>query len=170
MTDQEIIDRVRLLLGGVLPSVIPDEVIDTFLQMWKISFNYPNDESKIYLVIYNTLVSSARWLVAKDISSGESTVTRRREKINQEEIEVEYSTNSISSWQDFLDYLEANPNYVDPTLDTVRGLILIGGVRQDAYHAIKHDSNSKDTYSSGSVMDRHPQNIFRNPSLYPFRR
>lgn len=35
MTDQEIVDYIRLLLGSISPEALPDEVIMAFLEMEK---------------------------------------------------------------------------------------------------------------------------------------
>ncbi len=168
MTDEEFIERIRLLLGNPDQETIPDTVILTFLQVQKLQFDYTNHPETAPYIIYNTLVACLRWLIAKDITSGESLVTRRREKIGQEEIEVELSGNSISSWKDFLDFIEANPDYIDPALESVRGLVVIGGVREDEYHRVKWDPNSRDTYSSGSLM--HRKRGFYDIGCWPYRR
>lgn len=165
MIDSEIIDRVRLLLGDPDEEVLPTLVIQTFLDIQKANFNYPVNISNEPYVIYNTLISCLRWLIAREVTSGESSAIRRREKIGQEEIEVEFSTNTLSSWKDLLDYFEANPDYIAPELSSTAGLIIIGGVRQDEYNRVKYNPNSKDTYSSGSITRRR-----KRCYPYPFER
>lgn len=168
MTDEQFIERIRLLLGDPEQDVISDSVIQIFLDVQKLQFDYINHPETAPYILYNTLIACVRWLIAKEITSGESSTVRRREKIGQEEIEVEFSTNPLSSWKDFLDYLEANPDYVDPGLQSVRGLVVIGGVRQNEYHRVRRDLNGIDGYSASSIMRR--KKGYFGDTCWPYRR
>lgn len=151
MTDQEIIDYIRLLLGSISDDAIPDLVIQTFLSMEKIRQDLVNHPDRLPLVIYNTLVSSVRWLIMQEISSGEASITERMEKIGDETIQVKGGS-SFQNWKDFLDWLLANPDYVDPSLNAVRSFVIIGGVRQDEFRRVKNDPNSKSLYDVGGIV------------------
>lgn len=151
MTDQEIIDYIRLLLGSISVEALPDLVIQTFLSMEKVRQDVVNYPERMPLVIYNTLVACVRWLVMQEVASGESSITERMEKIGDETISVKGGS-SYQNWKDFLDWLLLNPDYVDPSLNSVRSYVIIGGVRQDEFHRVKNDPNSKSLYDVGGII------------------
>lgn len=151
MTDLEIIDRIRLLLGSIIPEALPDMVIQAFLDTWKIQQDLANHPERLPLVIYNTLVSCVRWLIMQEIASGESSITDRLEKIGDETISVKGGS-SFKHWQDFLDWLLGNPSYVDPSLNAVGGLVIIGGVRRNEFERVRSHPNSKGIYSVGGII------------------
>ena len=147
MTDQEIIDLVRLLLGEILP----DRVIQTFLSMEKIRQNYPAVEANLSLVIYNTMILCVQWLMAQEVSSGESSITERLEKIGDETIHIKTGS-TFKTWKDFLDWLLANPSYIDPALTAVGKLVIIGGVRENEFSRVKNGSNSRGPFDVGGII------------------
>lgn len=172
MTDQEIINYIRLLLGSISEEALPDLVIQTFLSMEKVRQDLINHPERTPLVIYNTLVACVRWLIMQEVSSGESSITERMEKIGDETISVKGGS-SYQNWKDFLDWLLLNPDYVDPSLNAVKSYIIIGGVRQDEFRRVKNDPNSKSLYDVGGIIPqtgipciprRYPSNI---PSYSP---
>lgn len=166
MTDQQIIDYIRLLLGSISPEALPDLIIETFLAMEKIRQDFDNHPERLPLVIYNTLVSSVRWLIMQEVSSGESSITERMEKIGDETIQIKGGS-SYQSWKDFLDWLLANPEYVDPSLSGVGKLVIVGGVRRDEFDRVKMDPNSKSLYDVSGII---PQTgIPAIPRRYPRR-
>lgn len=166
MTDQQIIDYIRLLLGSISPEVLPDEIIETFLNIQKIRSDYPNNPDKLYVVIYNTLVSCVQWLIMQEVSSGEASITERLEKIGDETIQIKGGS-TYQSWKDFLDWLLDNPDYVDPSLNGVAGLVIVGGVRQDEFLRVKRDRNSKGPFDVGGII---PQSgVPGIPRRYPQR-
>ena len=151
MTDQQIIDYIRLLLGSISEEVLPDLVIETFLAMEKIRQDYANHPERLPIIIYNTLVSCVRWLIMQEVSSGESSITERMEKIGDETIQVKGGS-TYQSWKDFLDWLLANPDYVDPSLNAVSSLVIIGGVRRDEFNRVKFGPNSKSLYDVSGII------------------
>ncbi|QGZ16296.1 hypothetical protein Hena1_01460 [Erwinia phage Hena1] len=151
MTDQEIIDYIRLLLGSISEEALPDLVIQTFLSMEKVRQDVVNYPERMPLVIYNTLVACVRWLVMQEVASGESSITERMEKIGDETISVKGGS-SYQNWKDFLDWLLLNPDYVDPSLNAVKSYVIIGGVRQDEFRRVKNDPNSKSLYDVGGII------------------
>lgn len=153
MTDAEIIARIRLLLGNIDDEVLPDAVIQTFLDTWEYSLDVDNYPDRMPLVVYNTMVSCVRWLIAQEISSGNSSVTERLEKIGDETIQIKGGS-TFDSWTQFLDWLLANPDYVDPTLDIVSGLIVIGGTRKDEFCRVKSNPNSRNGYMEQGIFPR----------------
>lgn len=151
MTDQEIIDRIRLILGGVSPEDLPDAVIMMFLEKWKYSMNVQEYPDRWPLVIYNTTLDCVRWLILQEVQSGESSITERTEKIGDETISIKGGS-TFKSWKDMLDWLLANPEYIDPSLAFNASLIIIGGVRQDEFARVKRDKNSYNGFMEQGVM------------------
>lgn len=151
MTDQEIVDYIRLMLGDIPLETISDATINTFLQMEKLRQDYEHHPERLPLIIYNTLVSCVRWLILQQINSGEATITERLEKVGDETISIKGGS-TYQSWKDFLDWLEANPDYVDPSLSGVGRMVIIGGVRQDEFHRVVHDRNSKGIYDVRGII------------------
>lgn len=118
MTQAEQIAYIRIILGDLSTATLPDATITLFLNRWYTAFNYPADPTKEWYVIYNTCCDCLRWLIAKTNAVAGSSATKRREKRGQEEIEVTFSEGSTLSqgYQDLLDYIEATPDYIDPSL------------------------------------------------------
>ncbi|URC22656.1 hypothetical protein KASHIRA_00620 [Serratia phage vB_SmaM-Kashira] len=156
MTDQEIIDRIRLILGGVSPEDLPDAVIQMFLEKWKYSLNVTEYPDRWPLVIYNTTLDCVRWLILQEVQSGESSITERTEKIGDETISIKGGS-TFKSWKDMLDWLLANPEYIDPSLAFNAGLIIIGGVRQDEFARVKQGPNSYNGFME--------QGVFATPAI-----
>lgn len=169
MTDAQIIAYIQILLGSISPETLPEEIILTFLTMEKIRQNYPAKPERLGVVLYNTLVACVRWLIAREISSGESSISERLEKIGSETIQVKGGS-TYQSWKDFLDWLLDNPDYVDPSLNANSGLVIIGGVRNDEFHRIKDHPNSRGPFDVGGIIPQTgaPNNPRRYPKRYPF--
>jgi hypothetical protein len=150
MTEQEIIERIRLILGGISEEDLPDAVIQMFLQKWELVLDVENHPERWPLVIYNTVLDCVRWLILQEVQSGASSVTERLEKIGDETISIKGGS-TFKSWQDMLDWLLANPEYIDPSLAFNASLIIIGGVRQDEYHRVKCNPNSYNGFMEQGV-------------------
>ena len=151
MTDEQIIDRIRILLGNISEEVLPDPVIEMFLGVWKYSMDVERYPERMPLVVYNTMIDCVRWLIVQEVSSGNSSITERLEKIGDETISVKGGS-TWSSWKDFLEWLLANPDYVDPSINTVAGLVVIGGVRRDEFCRVKNNPNSRNGYDEQGIF------------------
>lgn len=165
MTNEEVIAFIRIILGGIDETVLPDEVILLFYNRWALYFDLANHPEKLPYVLYNTVVSCLQWLIAKSTASGGS-YTSRTEKIGDEQISVSGGTSQVQAWQDLLDYILANPDYVDPSLSGgLENLIIIGGVRWDRYCEVKADPNSRGPYSEQGVVSYTEQEVSPYNSL-----
>ena len=144
MTQAEQIAYIRIILGDLSTATLPDAVITLFLNRWYVEFNYPADPTKEWYVIYNTCCDCLRWLIAKTNATAGSSATMRREKRGQEEVEVRFSDGTTLSqgYQDLLDYIEANPDYIDPSLKRNVDALVIGGVSQEEYNRVKSDTDN----------------------------
>jgi hypothetical protein len=151
MTDQQIIDRIRLLLGNISEEELPDAVILMFLEKWKYTMEVEKYPDRWPLVIYNTMLDSVRWLIVQEVSSGAAAIRERFEKIGDETISVKGGS-TWETWKDFLDWLEANPEYVDPSLQFNSSLVIIGGVRQDEFWRVKGNCNSYNGFMEQGVF------------------
>lgn len=150
MTDQEVIELVRQFLGGITTEEISDATILFFWNKWKITYDLDNHPEKIPVAIYNTVVDCIRWLIVQEVSSGNSSVTERLEKIGDETISVKGGS-TWQSWKDFLDWLELNPDYIDPSLGMNSSLVIIGGVRRDRFFNVKNNPNSNNGFMEQGV-------------------
>lgn len=131
MTD---IQLVRFFLGGIEESELPDVVINMFLTRYS--------ELEQPLKIFNTCISCLQWLVAQATAKGE-TYTSRTESISDEEISIK-GISKVQAWSNLLKYLLEHPDFIDPSLDSLKHLIVIGGVKKSDYYKIKADPNGRD--------------------------
>lgn len=153
MTDEQIIARIRLLLGNIDDESLPDAVIQVFLDTWKYSLDVEHYPDRMPIVVYNTIIACVRWLIAQEISSGAAAITERLEKIGDETISVKGGS-TWATWKDFLDWLLQNPDYVDPSINNVSGLVIIGGTRRDEFSRVKSNPNSRDGFSEQGIFPR----------------
>lgn len=153
MTDEQIIAHIRMLLGNIDQETLPDAVIQQFLDVWKYSMDLEHHPERLSLVIYNTMIACVRWLIVQEVSSGAASIRERFEKIGDETISIKGGS-TWETWKDFLEWLEANPEYVDPSINNVKGLVIIGGVRNDEFCRVKTDSNSRNGYMEQGIFPR----------------
>ncbi len=154
MTDQQILEYIRLLLGSISPEILPDEIILAFLSIEKMRAQYneiTSTKCDLARIIYNTLVSCVRWLIMKEVADGEASITERMEKIGDETIQVKGGS-SYQNWKDFLDWLLANPDFVDPCLNAVSSLVIVGGVRNEEFWRVKNNPNSRGPFDVGGIV------------------
>ncbi|QPI18061.1 hypothetical protein POP15_013 [Pectobacterium phage POP15] len=149
MTIEEVIEIVRALLGNIPEEELPDAIIKLFYNKWSNSL-CGGKELSFSLVLYYTIMDCVRWLMAQEIASGNSSIRERFEKIGDETISVKGGS-SLDSWKDFLDFLEKNPEYVDPCLSFNSSLVIIGGVRKDEFFRVKNNPNSYNGFMEQGV-------------------
>lgn len=152
MTDQEVIDRIRLILGNIPPEELPDAVIQMFLDKWKYSLQVDKFPDRWPLVVYNTTVDCVRWLIVQEVSSGAASITERMEKVGDETISIKGGS-TWRTWKDFLDWLLENPDFIDPSLAFNASLVIIGGVRKDEFCRVKNDPNSYNGFMEQGVYE-----------------
>lgn len=145
MTDQEIIDRVRFLLGGISETILPDDIILLLIQM--------SDETTDCEIVYDVLLESLLWLIRKAlITSGSSggVFKEREEQRGKTRIRVQYGDSSVANVIDpwvylYNDYIE-HPEYVCESLVdilTTNGTYLyIGGVSKAKKDAVETNPDS----------------------------
>lgn len=169
METQELVDFVRLMIGDVDESTLPTKIIETFLEMQAQALGYPENPAQLPLLKFNTVVACVRWIMVSGVTNFNATISERLEKIGDETISIKTENNWMESWSDFLDWLLANPGYIDPTLnDTSSGVVIIGGVRKDEYDRVKNDSNSLNGFDVGGIVPYSPNPMV--PRRYPQRK
>lgn len=149
MAIEEFIEIVRALLGNITEDELPDAIIKMFYYKWKNS-QCGDKELSFSLILYYTVMDCVRWLMAQEISSGNSSIRERFEKIGDETISIKGGS-SLDSWKDFLDFLEKNPEYIDPCLSMNSSLVIIGGVRKDEFFRVKNSDNSYNGFMEQGV-------------------
>lgn len=164
MQDDEVVDVIRNLLGGLTVEDMPNSMLNFFWLKWKNYYNVQDKPKMFSLAVYNTVVDCVRWLIAQEVSSGSSSVTERLEKIGDETISIKGGS-TLQSWKDFLDWLELNPDYIDPSLNASKSLVIIGGVRKDEFSRVKRNPNSYDGFMEEGIYPspRDPSQRRLNP-------
>jgi len=145
MTTEEMIAYIRVVLGDLSTATISDATITLFINKWSKYYDYPNDSSKEFWVIYKACLDCLAFLIAKAGTTSGSSASGRREKRGNEEIEVTFSDGSsiMQGYQDLLDFLQSNPEYIDPSLGSTANALIIGGVSQTEYNRVKSDPDSR---------------------------
>ena len=151
MTEDELILHIRALLGNVGEDVLPDATIKMFIMKWTIALDLDNHPERFNLMVYNTVVDCLRWLIFQEVSSGNASITERFEKIGDETISIKGGS-AFKNWQDLLDWLLLNPDYIDPSLNMVSGLVVIGGTRRDEFCRVKRDPNSRSGFAEQGMF------------------
>ena len=165
MTTPEMIAYIRVILGDLSTATISDSTITLFITKWSKYYDYPTNESQEFWVIYKTCLDCLAWLIAKAGTTAGSSASGRREKRGNEEIEVTFSDGSsiIQGYQDLLDFLQTNPDYIDPSLATMGNALIIGGVSQEEYDRVRSNPDSRyNTLGLGWPKDERPL----QPKLY----
>lgn len=159
---------VRILLGNVSPEVLPPETLALFVEMAVMKYDLENHPEKLPNVKYDAMVQAVRWLMIQEVASGESSISSRLEKIGDETIEVRIGQTTWQGWKDFLDWLVANPDYVDSELDACGRLVIIGGVREDEFQRVKRNRNSVCGFDVAGITPM--SGLPGQPKRYPSRR
>ena len=169
MTEEEIINLVRLVMGNPAESVLPTTIIQLYVEQYQIL--YPDSDCK---VLYNTILSCYQWLIGQS-SVGSSGGGKRREKNGKREVEIE-GYNKSGDWKAALSNFLKNPSQLLPQCavefgeNKGLGRVIVGGVNEDLINSINDDPNRRTgganektgvTYSFSSSVKINPNNSFR---------
>lgn len=144
MTTLEKVAYIRMFLPEDAP--ITDAQIQFFVERWEAQLiDVPDND---YKVIYNALVDSVRWIILQQ--SSRNVGGRWREREAQMEIDI-IDADFTKSWKDYLTYLLANPEIIDPSISSGSfSNIVVGGVSQQEVARVKNDPDSRGNgYSLG---------------------
>lgn len=159
---------VRILLGNVSKEVLPPETLALFVEMAAMRHDLENHPERLPNVKYDAMVQAVRWLMVQEVASGESSISSRMEKIGDESVEVRIGQTTWQGWRDFLDWLVANPDYVDSELDSCGRLVIIGGVHEDEFQRVKRHKNSVCGFDVSGITPM--SGLPGQPKRYPSRR
>ncbi|AUR92132.1 head completion adaptor [Vibrio phage 1.170.O._10N.261.52.C3] len=150
---QEIVDRVRFLMGDPSQEVISDQQITDIAN--NCISEIGNEDSDKCEVTYCTLINTLRYLINKeraDSSNKSGAVKKRKEKRGETEIEEQYSDSGSAQgyggWNDMLNEYLADPTLVCAELarEAANNLIIIGGVSQSEYDRVNDDLDKRNGY------------------------
>jgi len=142
MTVEELVAAVRLAMGNIPPSILPDEVITAYVEAYLLQ--YPDSDCQ---VLYHSIVSCYTWLIANS-AAGASGGGKRKEVNNKRSIEVD-DYNKSSDWQTAMDNFISNPGLLLPQCavefnsNQGMGVVIVGGVREDRIRDINDDPNQR---------------------------
>ncbi|AUR84690.1 head completion adaptor [Vibrio phage 1.063.O._10N.261.45.C7] len=161
---QQIADRVRFLLGDPSEEIISEELL---LQIVNDCITVIGNEDENYCkVVQCALFEALRYLIRKyQVGDGAASgVKKRKEKIGQREVEVEYQNivdvQSASGWQQMYDDYKRNPEWICKELAGTAGkyLVTIGGTSQEEYDRVNGDTDSR----NGWEVETKTKYSFRN--------
>lgn len=91
-------------------------------------------------------MSCLEWLIANSTTQGLIN-TSRSEKVGDVSVSVGGGgISQLQAWKDLLKFIYKNPDYIDPTLSTLKYLCVIGGTRKDRYKEVLDDHNGLGPY------------------------
>ncbi|MFL9592814.1 hypothetical protein ACKC5O_12535 [Aeromonas schubertii] len=131
-------DEIRMLLGNVTPQQLPDVVMDLMIN------RHSNIEEQA-LQDFKVVVSCLEWLIANSTTQGLIN-TSRSEKVGDVSVSMGGGISQVQAWKDLLKFIYKNPDYIDPTLSTLKYLCVIGGTRKDRYKEVLDDHNGLGPY------------------------
>lgn len=161
MTQEEVIAYIRIILGNVPDTTLPDTVIILFYNRWSLYFDLANNPEKLPLVLWNTCVSCLHWLLTATTVSGD-TYTSKSEQVGDVKVSISGGTSQYKAWKDLLDFITENPDYVDPTLSNKGLTIVVGGVRQSILDEVRKNPDSRGWDKVDSVVRYREESSTRN--------
>ena len=158
----QVIERLRFLLGDPSIDIISDEIITSIVDSCIVGLGvYGDDYCK---VVQCSLMESLRYLIRKaQVPSNPdgSEIKRRKEKRGNTEIEVEFqvtsTSDSSSGWQDMYEDYQSHPEWICAELASKTSgkyLVTLGGTRVDDSRKVLNDPNSNSAYNKSRVDRR----------------
>lgn len=138
MTQQERIDYIRLRLGNISTTILPDATILAFLVVREAQFT---EEPTI---LYYTIIDAVNFLIASYTSQGNSSRTYAQEGGVTVDIQ---GVNYVNAWTRWLQDFRKNPEIDGFTNVAGAGSVIVGGVRKAEVDRVKADGQS---YNPGS--------------------
>lgn len=155
----QVVDRVRFLLGDPSLDIISDEVIISIVDSCILSLGVEGDD--YCKVVQCSLMDTLRYLIRKaqvPSNSDGSEIKRRKEKRGNTEIELEFqvvsSSDNSSGWQDMYEDYQSHPEWICAELASKTSgkyLVTLGGTRVDESRKVLHDPNSNSAYNKCRV-------------------
>lgn len=160
MTLQEMIDRIRFLLGDISEEILPDSTIEYIITTYQMNNPDASDCEVIYYSLLECILYLARKTIVEQGGSGGS-VTEREEKNGKRSIKVKYSdqtsNTAVQPWVDLYDHFVAHPEYVcQELLDELKDngtYLYVGGVSKAKQDAVNNNPDSNGPRVSIGMFD-----------------
>lgn len=169
-TIADVNEEIRFLLGDLAVSVISDDNLNRFIQ--RSVDNYSLEDEDFCIVTYESILSTLQWLINKESASSSSVggdVVKKREKVGDVEIQLEYSQSTSTDstgWENLLDNFKNDPTIVCESLAYLAksdlGYVLFGGVSQKEYQRVKDNPDSRNGYDVETEYRNSPYSCFSN--------
>ena len=176
MTSAEINTYIRTVLE-LSTSKLSDTKLNLFINKWITYYDNAITEANQWFITYNSTIDALRAItiaaaISTTASGASGSVTQRLEQRGSEKIQVYYSdsTTTVSSYQELLDLLLENPDYIHPSLKSSSLNIFVGGVSQQETSTVKQDSDSRSSaLGIGWMFDDeyNTTGTSPSPSIYP---
>ena len=169
-TIADVNSEVRFLLGDLPTSTISDDNLNRFIQ--RSVDNHSLEDEDFCIVTYESILSTLQWLVNKEQAtngSGSGLISKKREKVGDVEIQVEYTSSASgesSGWENLLEKFNTDPTLVCESLAYLAksdlGYALFGGVSQKEYKRVKDNHDSRNGYDVETEYRKSPYSCFSN--------
>ncbi len=169
-TITDVNEEIRFLLGDLSLSSISDENLNRIIQ--KSVDRHSLEDEDFCIVTYESLLASLQWLVNKEqatTGSGSGIISKKREKVGDVEVQVEYTSSSSgepSGWENLLDKFNNDPTLVCESLAYLAksdlGYALFGGVSQKEYDRVNDNPDSRNGYDVETEYRKSPYSCFSN--------
>lgn len=165
-TIADVNEEIRFLLGDLPVSVISDENLNKIIQ--RSVDNHSLEDEYFCIVTYASILSTLQWLINKGQASSSTEITKRKEKVGDVEIQLEYSSPSteLTGWENLLEKFNSDPTLVCESLAYLAksdlGYALFGGVSQKEYHRVKDNPDSRNGYDVETEYRKSPYSCFSN--------
>lgn len=169
-TIADVNSEVRFLLGDLPTSAISDDNLNRFIQ--RSVDNHSLEDEDFCIVTYESILSTLQWLINKEqatSSTAGGALKKKKEKVGDVEIQVEYSESSSgdpTGWENLLEKFNTDPTLVCESLAYLAksdlGYALFGGVSQSEYKRVKDNPDSRNGYDVETEYRKSPYSCFSN--------
>lgn len=169
-TIADVNEEIRFLLGDLSVSVISDENLNKIIQ--RSVDRHSLEDEDFCIVTYESILATLQWLINKEQANTSATggeLTKRKEKVGDVEIQLEYSESTSTEstgWENLLDNFKNDPTIVCESLAYLAksdlGYALFGGVSQKEYHRVKDNPDSRNGYDVETEYRKSPYSCFSN--------
>tara|TARA_R110000851_G_scaffold20753_2_gene62559 strand:- start:132 stop:662 length:531 start_codon:yes stop_codon:yes gene_type:complete len=143
----KLITNVRICLGGISTTKLPDNIITHFGDVYDADPDYTGDFPNIF---WRTTLDSVQYLIANATTSSTSEQRATKEKVGNVTKEVSYTDKSdiIDNYNELYDYFYSNPDKFGIILPAnSSGVVLINGVNQAEVDAYRNNTNNTSIFN-----------------------
>lgn len=156
----KLISDVRLMLGGVDETTLPDEIIIRYGDIYDLQ--YEGDYAYIW---WKTTIACTNYLRINSITSGSSASNKRTEKVGNTTITVEAKSTEdiLSGWDELLEYYKEHPEDFGIIPKEAGGYVLVGGIIKDNVDKLRCNKKYTSPFDTGSMTSE--SNTRKNPAF-----